>query len=265
MNRDVRPFTAKWHRKAADGRLGALDASDEFRAELGRLQRTLRSLDTALRLVTGAPGYEPGGDRLGPEADQIEGRISRPVAWRPAGIALGDTDCDPLATAEKRAVGVRRDHYGVNGRDWAAGIALSGGGIRSATFSMGVMAALARRDLLPQFDYLSTVSGGGYAGSFLTQLLGSPGGADLGLRGCERPFRRAEGESEILRSLRQRARYLAATPLERVFVAMRQVYGLFVNLVLLLIVTAAFAYIDAALRPVVDYGWSGWLAVALPL
>ncbi len=42
------------------------------------------------------------------------------------------------------------------------GFALSGGGIRSATFSLGVMQALAHRGLLKKFDYLSTVSGGGY-------------------------------------------------------------------------------------------------------
>ena len=42
------------------------------------------------------------------------------------------------------------------------GLALSGGGIRSATFSLGVMQALAACGLLEKFDYLSTVSGGGY-------------------------------------------------------------------------------------------------------
>ncbi|WP_031320199.1 patatin-like phospholipase family protein, partial [Pseudomonas piscis] len=66
------------------------------------------------------------------------------------------------------------------------GLALSGGGIRSATFGLGVLQALARapvpdahqanpeqpsanteeRSLLSRFDYLSTVSGGGYIGSF---------------------------------------------------------------------------------------------------
>src|SRR5262245_40298646 len=48
------------------------------------------------------------------------------------------------------------------------GIALSGGGIRSATFSLGVLQALARHDVLQFIDYISTVSGGGYIGSGLT-------------------------------------------------------------------------------------------------
>lgn len=66
------------------------------------------------------------------------------------------------------------------------GLALSGGGIRSATFCLGVLQALARakqpafkdgepltpsdNSLLPRFDYLSTVSGGGYIGAFFSSL-----------------------------------------------------------------------------------------------
>jgi hypothetical protein len=48
------------------------------------------------------------------------------------------------------------------------GLALSGGGIRSASIALGVMQALAAAGQLKKFDYLSTVSGGGYIGSSLT-------------------------------------------------------------------------------------------------
>jgi hypothetical protein len=48
------------------------------------------------------------------------------------------------------------------------GLALSGGGIRSATFSLGVIQALCESKVLREFDYLSTVSGGGYIGSWLS-------------------------------------------------------------------------------------------------
>lgn len=51
------------------------------------------------------------------------------------------------------------------------GLALSGGGIRSATFALGVLQALAKRDLLRAVDYLSTVSGGGFLGASLVWLL----------------------------------------------------------------------------------------------
>jgi hypothetical protein len=42
------------------------------------------------------------------------------------------------------------------------GLCFSGGGIRSATFNLGVLQGLAELNLLRCFDYLSTVSGGGY-------------------------------------------------------------------------------------------------------
>jgi hypothetical protein len=47
-------------------------------------------------------------------------------------------------------------------------LCVSGGGIRSATFGLGLVQGLARHGMLGQFDYLSTVSGGGYLGSWLT-------------------------------------------------------------------------------------------------
>jgi patatin-like phospholipase len=47
-------------------------------------------------------------------------------------------------------------------------LCISGGGIRSATFALGALQGLANRGILDQFDYLSTVSGGGYIGSWLT-------------------------------------------------------------------------------------------------
>jgi len=50
------------------------------------------------------------------------------------------------------------------------GVALSGGGIRSATFCLGVFQALAQVGRLAGIDYISTVSGGGYFGSFLGRL-----------------------------------------------------------------------------------------------
>lgn len=66
----------------------------------------------------------------------------------------------------------RRDHRILEeGEDpslW--GLGFSGGGIRSATFCLGVMQALMSRGLFKRFDYLSTVSGGGYIGSCLSSL-----------------------------------------------------------------------------------------------
>ena len=57
-----------------------------------------------------------------------------------------------------------------SGQDDTWGLALSGGGIRSATFCFGLLHALAAKGLLLRFDLLSTVSGGGYIGSMLGRL-----------------------------------------------------------------------------------------------
>lgn len=69
----------------------------------------------------------------------------------------------------------------VNGLDTFA-LAFSGGGIRSATLCLGVIQALAERRLLRKFDYLSTVSGGGYIGSWLTSRLTQGKAKDDNLR-----------------------------------------------------------------------------------
>lgn len=51
------------------------------------------------------------------------------------------------------------------------GLALSGGGIRSATFCLGVLQGLNELKLLHIFDYLSTVSGGGFVGGWWSAWL----------------------------------------------------------------------------------------------
>jgi Patatin-like phospholipase len=50
-------------------------------------------------------------------------------------------------------------------------LCFSGGGIRSATFALGVTQRLAHFGLLAKFDFLSTVSGGGYIGSWLSSFV----------------------------------------------------------------------------------------------
>jgi hypothetical protein len=57
-------------------------------------------------------------------------------------------------------------------------LCISGGGIRSATFALGAIQGLAEHGILEQFDYLSTVSGGGYIGGWLTAWVQRLGGVD---------------------------------------------------------------------------------------
>ena len=58
----------------------------------------------------------------------------------------------------------------------AVGLALSGGGIRSAAFSLGALQALDYHRVIDRTDYLSTVSGGGYAGACMTACMSQNGG-----------------------------------------------------------------------------------------
>lgn len=60
--------------------------------------------------------------------------------------------------------------------DDLAGLAFSGGGIRSSTFCLGVAQALNQYGVIDRLDYLSTVSGGSYFGSALTSTLIQSGG-----------------------------------------------------------------------------------------
>ncbi len=72
-----------------------------------------------------------------------------------------------------RYVDPRREQAGIAGDGRGTwGLALSGGGIRSATFCLGLVRGLAKNGVLKEFDYLSTVSGGGYLGASLGRLYG---------------------------------------------------------------------------------------------
>lgn len=59
------------------------------------------------------------------------------------------------------------------------GLAISGGGIRSATFGLGVLQGLAAMGVLKRFDYLSTVSGGGFIGSWLSAWIHREGFSEV--------------------------------------------------------------------------------------
>ncbi len=71
---------------------------------------------------------------------------------------------EALKEGEKELTDVLKDFHGKK----LSALCFSGGGIRSATFGLGIVQALAKNDLLDKFDYLSTVSGGGYLGAWLS-------------------------------------------------------------------------------------------------
>ncbi len=115
-------------------------------------------------------------------------------------------DVDAVLASERQWLGAGHDAEGRP--EPLSALCLSGGGIRSATFSLGVLQGLARRGELGSFHYLSTVSGGGYIGSWLSSWIRHRSLAEVGaaLAGGE-PGSRAEPEP--LHRLRAYANYLS--------------------------------------------------------
>ncbi|WP_254241782.1 patatin-like phospholipase family protein [Achromobacter pestifer] len=136
-----------------------------------------------------------------------EGAEMRAVS-RAAGDQDGDED-RKHGTSDQEALAARARHLaredggdGPQSTGW--GLALSGGGIRSATFCFGLLRALARNRVLRRFDYLSTVSGGGYIGAALGRLYQEGQGAAEVERGL------ARDDTLLLWWLRSNGRYLKA-------------------------------------------------------
>jgi hypothetical protein len=256
LNGHVRPFTAKWHRRNLSGALSALDETDEFRSDLEELRPLLTLFDELLLEMRDGerPLPAPLVDRA---SERLRVEMAASLQWGicPTGSEKQKSQAAAINVAEREAIRARRETYGVvSDRDYATGLALSGGGIRSSTFSLGVLIALARRNLLPDFDYLSTVSGGGYLGSFLTTFLSTTGDPtdlrlqNLGLWSKQRPFLKEEGEAQALRHLRHHSKYLQTSWVERIVMAASQVYGMLVNSVALALIPAVFALLEYLIR-----------------
>jgi len=79
--------------------------------------------------------------------------------------AIGAWSTARRKATEADGTGTRPGDKGV--QEPLTALCLSGGGIRSATFNLGVLQALARVKILGKFDYLSSVSGGGYVAAWL--------------------------------------------------------------------------------------------------
>lgn len=79
-----------------------------------------------------------------------------------------EKDCNPVATAQEMGL---------------FALAFSGGGIRSATFNLGILQGLSKKCVLSHVDYLSTVSGGGYIGSWLATWIKRSGSLSK-VQGC---------------------------------------------------------------------------------
>lgn len=84
------------------------------------------------------------------------------------GVEVAPPDNMDIMAAVRRAKLPEADRPEPSQGLW--GLALSGGGIRSATFCFGLLKALGQNQVFHRFDLLSTVSGGGYIGSTVGKL-----------------------------------------------------------------------------------------------
>jgi hypothetical protein len=97
-------------------------------------------------------------------------------------------------------------------RTLRSALCLSGGGIRSATFNLGILQGLARHGLLDQFDYLSTVSGGGFIGSFITAWMHRRGTQAVVNELTKPPQSPIDPEPHPINHLRVFSNYLSPQP-----------------------------------------------------
>jgi hypothetical protein len=100
--------------------------------------------------------------------EEVEAVNARRQRFGRAEVALElepDLNSQPNAHAEGEPIMRPTEGSGL------AGLALSGGGIRSASFCLGALQALDNAGVLKNIDYLSTVSGGGYIGTSLSAAM----------------------------------------------------------------------------------------------
>lgn len=114
------------------------------------------------RMTPPAPERSPLGSR--PTARQLAHRVVTSLA--------GDAVESATAAEDVRRVEVEKHINPGRSREGShaetlVGLALSGGGIRSATFGLGVIQALRSLDVFKHLDYVSSVSGGGYLNGWL--------------------------------------------------------------------------------------------------
>ncbi len=105
---------------------------------------------------------------------------------------------DEVLRTEREAIGRRRPRAPSQP---FTGLALSGGGIRSAATAIGAIQALHVANRFEAFDYLSTVSGGGYAGACLSAAMSEAGGGTY-------PFGKDVRDAPVVAQIRNYSNYL---------------------------------------------------------
>lgn len=150
-------------------------------------------------------------------------------------------------------------------RPGLVGLAFSGGGIRSSTFNLGIVQGLHKAGLFECVDYLSTVSGGGYVGSYISSYYHrEQTKKDEKFDKTEEeiesnipfPFEHVHGEEENprFRHFRNNSNFLAPNGfMETLMIPLVLLRGLVINfLVILPSLIAAAILLSFIIRPVTD-------------
>jgi hypothetical protein len=275
LNRGVRPFTAKWHKVLEGGGLTNEDTCRDFRKELLHLQELLKRYMRLLGHLAEGREFKEGSESGIDPAHEHDYDLGDAIA--PTALFLIQDSHPDVWTREQLEIIQRRQANGLGhkGTGNLVGLAISGGGIRSATFALGVVQGLGEHGLFREVDYLSTVSGGGYLGGFLSSYLNSDA-EEVGPWQNRLPFSKtARIEPSPIRYLRNHSKYLIeGNWIERVRTVGQMLYGILANLfvvcpfvVLLAILT--IGYKGAEIRAAVyqhapaTFDWFGWLILGL--
>ncbi len=240
LNTELRPITAKWHRAHQAGILNSKDGANEFRIDLNTLRLKLIDFSEQLQLM--AYG-EICKDKTTPPVVNFEEleKCFTPIEFGiPPDTAGRANNFHDINISEAIEIQARRKHYSINKTEKtdAVGLSLSGGGIRSATFCLGVVQVLSDKKLMKDFDYLSTVSGGGYIGSFITSTLSQKEGYEA----ISKPY---GPDTDSIRHIRQNAKYLSAANLkQRWMMVTGALAGLTLNLSAPIGIIALLAFIS---------------------
>jgi hypothetical protein len=150
---------------------------DEELDEIEKQRRVRRFRDPSLPVKWSPAGNDP----MDPIVWRSSGEPEQPPSEAAEGIELSGGSTPPALdqSGSRTSCSTQSGSPGSDIKGWSKriktgerpnnliGLAFSGGGIRSATFNLGILQGLQELDLLRHMDYLSTVSGGGFIGSWL--------------------------------------------------------------------------------------------------
>jgi hypothetical protein len=256
LNTELRPITAKWHRAHHTGILDSKDGANEFRIDLTALRLKLIKFCEQLQLMAYSESCQ---DKTTPSVidDNDLEKCFSPIEFGiPTDAAGRISNYRDINSSEATEIQARRKHYNINKAEKtdAVGLSLSGGGIRSATFCLGVVQVLSDKKLMKDFDYLSTVSGGGYIGSFITSTLSHKDSYDS----ISKPY---GPDTESVRHIRQNAKYLSASNLkQRWMMVTGALAGLILNLSTPIAIIALVALISNYITTVTPPSFWLWIA-----